>query len=184
MSLFAVPVDWETARAYTGLHHRHHKRPPARHKTSIGLVGDGGELHGIAMVGRPSARGLQDGLTLEVTRCTTDGTRNACSMLYASAWRYMQGAGYWRGITYTQDGETGASLRAAGWVPDAELRPRPGWDTPSRRRQPDGTEDVARTRWKIVRHGYGDALAAYRAKADFTAAASGAEPLFILAGAS
>jgi hypothetical protein len=39
VSLLTVPVDWETARAYTGLHHRHHKRPPAWHKTSIALIG-------------------------------------------------------------------------------------------------------------------------------------------------
>lgn len=184
MTLFTVAVDWDTARAYTGLHHRHHKRPPARHKTSIGLISDGGELHGIAMVGRPSARALQDGLTLEVTRCTTDGTRNACSMLYASAWRYMQGAGYWRAITYTQDGETGASLRAAGWVLDAELPPRAGWDMPSRRRQLDGTENMARVRWKITRRGYPAALAAFRAQANFATATIGADPLFTLAGAS
>ncbi|WP_249713896.1 hypothetical protein [Rhizomonospora bruguierae] len=32
-----------------------------------------------------SPRLLDDGLTLEVTRVATDGTRNACSMLYAAA---------------------------------------------------------------------------------------------------
>jgi len=184
VNLFIVPVDWETARAYTGLHHRHHKRPPARHKTSIGVISDDGKLHGIAMIGRPSARILQDGLTLEVTCCTTDGTRNACSMLYASAWRWAQDAGYWRAFTYTQDGETGASLRASGWSSDAELRPRAGWDMPSRRRQTDGSENIARTRWKVTRHGYGAALAAFRKQVNFAAAAVGAEPLFTLADAS
>jgi hypothetical protein len=44
--------------------------------------------------------------------------------------------GYQRLITYTQLGETGTSLRAAGFVVAAELRLRPGWTTPSRRANP------------------------------------------------
>lgn len=46
---------------------------------------------------------------------TTDGTRNACSMLYAAAWRAAKAMGYKRLVTYILDSENGASLRAAGW---------------------------------------------------------------------
>lgn len=52
---------------------------------------------------------------LEVTRCCTDGTRNACSFLYAAAWRATRALGYRRLITYTLRDESGVSLTASGW---------------------------------------------------------------------
>ena len=56
-----------------------------------------------------------DGATLEVTRLCTDGTKNACSMLYAAAWRAARAMGYKRIGTYILDSEVGTSLAAAGW---------------------------------------------------------------------
>ncbi len=64
--------------------------------------------------GRPVARAFDDGLTLEVNRTCTDGTRNANSMLYGAVWRAARAMGYARCITYTQHDESGASLKAAG----------------------------------------------------------------------
>ena len=58
---------------------------------------------------------FSDGQTLEVNRLCTDGTKNACSMLYAAAWRAARAMGYRKMITYILDTENGASLRAAGW---------------------------------------------------------------------
>ncbi len=75
--------------------------------------------------GVPSTRHLDNRLTVEVTRVATDGTPNACSALYSAAWRTARSAGYRRAITYTQDGESGASLKAAGWRKIADL-PSPG----------------------------------------------------------
>ena len=94
--------------------HRHHK-PVVGHKFSIGCGADG-ELAGVVIAGRPVSRYLDDGRTLEVTRLCTNGTRNACSMLYAAAARAAAAMGYDRIITYTLDTETGASLRASGWT--------------------------------------------------------------------
>ena len=74
------PCDYATARDFVGLHHRHNKPPPG-HKFSIACY-DGDRLCGVVMVGRPVARYCDDGLTLEVNRCCTDGTRNACTILY------------------------------------------------------------------------------------------------------
>lgn len=71
---------------------------------------------GVAVVGRPVARHLQDGWTAEVTRVATDGTRNACSMLYGACWRACRALGWRRLVTYTLDTEPGTSLRAAGWT--------------------------------------------------------------------
>ena len=48
---------------------------------------------------------------MEVNRLCTDGTRNACSMLYAAAWRAARAMGYKRIVTYILESENGASLR-------------------------------------------------------------------------
>ena len=85
---------------------------PAR--SVIGCMADG-RLVGVAIVGRPVSRYLDNGLTLEVNRLCTDGTKNACSFLYAAAWRAARAMGYRKIVTYILDTESGASLRAAGW---------------------------------------------------------------------
>lgn len=106
---------------------------------------------GVAIVGRPVSRVLAaEGNTLEVIRTATDGTRNANSMLYGAARRAAFAMGYDRLITYTQEGETGASLRAAGFHVLAERPARKGWDAPSRPRETKGTEGVARTLWEAA----------------------------------
>lgn len=114
MSLDVVPVSFADACEFVATWRRHHE-PPVGHKFSIGVARDQ-ILVGVAMVGRPVARSFDDGRTLEVTRCATDGTEHAPSMLYAAAWRAGKALGYRRLITYTQQGESGASLRAAGWT--------------------------------------------------------------------
>ena len=107
------PIDYATAAAFVDEHHRHHRRPVG-HKFSIACY-DGQRLCGVAMVGRPVSRFLDNGATLEVNRLCTDGTRNACSILYAASWRAAHAMGYQRIVTYTLETESGASLRAAGW---------------------------------------------------------------------
>ena len=146
MSLRIVPVSFGDACAFVEAWHRHHT-PPVGHKFSIGAA-DGETLVGVAVVGRPVARHLDDGQTLEVTRSATDGTPHANSMLYAAAWRATKALGYRRLVTYTQDGESGSSLRAAGWRVIAERPARRGWTTPSRPRQLRGTENVQRYLWE------------------------------------
>ena len=108
-----VPISLAEANQYVSEHHRHHK-PVVGHKFSVGCT-DGENIVGVAIVGRPVARYLDDGWTLEVNRLCTDGTRNACSMLYAAAWRAARAMGYRKIITYILDTEPGTSLRAAGW---------------------------------------------------------------------
>jgi hypothetical protein len=103
----------KAAFAYVRDVHRHH-RPPQGGLFAIGLR-NGDEIVGCCVVGRPVARRLQDGFTAEVTRLCTDGTKNACSMLYAAAWRACRAIGYRRLLTYILDTEPGTSLKAAGW---------------------------------------------------------------------
>ena len=112
------PCTFRQAQDFVRENHRHNK-PPVGHKFSIAVY-DGEKLCGVVMVGRPVGRYLDDGETLEVNRCCTDGTRNACTMLYGAAWRAAKALGYRRIITYTLKSENGASLRASGWICDGE----------------------------------------------------------------
>jgi hypothetical protein len=131
MSLEITPIFFNEANAFVAANHRHHK-PVISHVFSI-AVSDENSVRGVAMVGRPVSRMLDDGVTLEVNRCCTDGAKNACSMLYGAAWRAAKALGYRRLITYTMPEEGGASLRAAGWTL-LGLRGGGGWSRPSRPR--------------------------------------------------
>jgi hypothetical protein len=127
-----VPVDLATARRFVGEKHRHNL-PPQGWKWGVGLEVDG-ELVGVAMAGRPVGRHQDDGVTLEVIRTCTDGTKNANSMLYGAIARASKALGYRRLITYTLAEESGVSLRAAGFTVDGELPASGGWSSPSRPR--------------------------------------------------
>lgn len=100
-----IPMTLREANAFVEQYHRHHK-PVVGHKFSIG-ISDGEKVVGVAIVGRPVGRFLDDGWTLEVTRLCTDGTHNACSMLYAAAWRAARAMGYRRVVTYIGDIHSG-----------------------------------------------------------------------------
>ena len=112
--LQVVPCDFSEAVAFVRQHHRHH-RPPVGHKFSLAVADESGTVRGVCMVGRPVARGNDDGWTVEVTRLASDGCPNACSCLYGAAWRAAKSMGYRRCITYILDSEPGVTLKAAGW---------------------------------------------------------------------
>lgn len=107
------PCELKEANAFVEAHHRHHKRVQG-HRFSIKVVDSTGETRGVATVGRPVG-GSDPSSILEVTRLCTDGTQNACSMLYAAAARAGRALGYERIQTYILGEETGVSLKAAGW---------------------------------------------------------------------
>lgn len=119
------------ANAFVREHHRHHK-PVIGHLFSIGAALDG-VIVGVAIVGRPVARGRDDGVTAEITRLATDGTRNACSFLYGATARAAFALGFKRIGTYILATEPGTSLSAAGWRQIGEVRGR-SWSCPSRPR--------------------------------------------------
>lgn len=108
-----VPISLKEANKFVEMHHRHHK-PVTGHKFSVAAAVDG-EVVGVAIVGRPVSRYMDDGWTLEVNRLCTDGTRNACSFLYSACWSCAKNMGYKKLITYILDTENGASLKASGW---------------------------------------------------------------------
>lgn len=130
--LTVVPLTLEAANEYVRQYHRHHD-PVIGHKFSIGVTDEERQLRGAAIVGRPTARRRDDGWTLEVTRLVTDGCENACSALYAAAWRAAKAMGYRRIGTFILSTEPGTSLKAAGWKLLYET-PGKSWSVPSRPR--------------------------------------------------
>lgn len=141
-----VPMELADANAFVVEHHRHHAAVVG-HKFSIGVTDEAGTLRGVAIVGRPVARKLDGGWTLEVTRLCSDGCPNACSALYAAAWRSARALGYRKLITYTLATEPGTSLRAAGWSVVGET-PGRSWSVPSRPRV-DKHPLEPRLRWEM-----------------------------------
>ena len=114
-SLFVLPLELSEANALVAQWHRHHQ-PCQGHRFSLGVIDRDGVLHGAVIVGRPVARlagSPRD--VLEVVRLVTDGTSNACSILYAAAARAGRAMGYRRIQTYILGTEPGVSLRASGW---------------------------------------------------------------------
>ena len=129
--LTIVPITLKDACRNVGRWHRHN-RPPQGGLFAVAVARDG-EVCGVAIVGRPIARKSQDGVTCEITRVATDGTYNACSMLYGSCCRAAKALGYREIVTKTLQSEPGTSLRASGFV-EIGVSQDIGWDRPSRRR--------------------------------------------------
>lgn len=145
MKMQLCPMKLSDANDFVEILHRHHK-PVQGHKFSLGAMKDD-KLVGVAIVGRPVARGRDDGITLEVTRLCTDGTRNACSFLYGAAARAAFALGYKRIGTYILASEPGASLSAANWRMISEVKGR-SWSCPSRPRI-DKHPTVDKTLWEV-----------------------------------
>lgn len=100
------PTHLKPAREFVGKYHRHNI-PPVGGKFAISCF-EGERLCGVAICGRPTARKLDDGATLEIYRNCTDGTRNACTKLYGACVRIARDMGYKKVITYTLESENGA----------------------------------------------------------------------------
>lgn len=146
VGLRVVPIELKEANVAVAAWHRHHQ-PCQGHRFSLGAIDNADVLHGAIIVGRPVARMAgHPRVVLEVTRLVTDGTPNACSMLYAAAARVGKALGYARIQTYILEEETGITLKATGWV--CEGRAGGGqWKhtdgKPRRTDQPTG----AKSRW-------------------------------------
>lgn len=112
--LVVRPCTLKQANELISAIHRHHK-PVVGHRFSIAVY-DGDKCVGVATIGRPVARKLDWNRIAEVTRLATDGTKNACSILYAAAARACEAMGFDSIQTYTLPEEGGVSLKAAGWT--------------------------------------------------------------------
>ena len=63
-----------------------------------------------------------------MTRLCTDGTRNACSTLYAACARRAKLEGYEKIVTFILQSEPGTSLKAAGWTLESAKAGKPKWN--------------------------------------------------------
>lgn len=144
--LSIVPISLDEANAFVREHHRHHQPVPGA-KFCVAVTA-GETVVGVAIVGRPVARMLDDGWTLEVNRTCTDGTKNANSALYGACRRAAFALGYRRLITYTLRSESGSSLKAAGWRCIGEAGGG-SWSCPSRPRV-DKHPLQTKLRWEAV----------------------------------
>ena len=133
-----VPLELRELNELIKKWHRHHKEVQG-HRFSIGVVDESGELVGGCSVGRPVARMTNSKEVLEVTRLVTNGTPNACSILYAAACRVGKELGYKRIQTFILETENGVSLKACGWTKDDWMSGGGSWtreDRPRREDQP------------------------------------------------
>lgn len=129
--LYITPITQKEANAFVKQHHRHHKPVTG----SIFQIAAAIEQNivGVAIIGRPVSRQLDNGYTLEVNRLCTDGTYNACSILYSTSWRIAKNLGYTKLITYILITEKGTSLYASNWKLIGEAGGR-SWNTNTRPR--------------------------------------------------
>ena len=132
--------------------HRHSRRTSRDGgRFAIG-ASDGDQLWGVAIVGRPLARMLNDGVTAEVLRVCVkpEAPKNVCSFLYGRCWRIWQQMGGRRLVTYTLQTESGASLKGAGWKIVGDLKPRSGWSSHGREREWHPIYGQAKFRWEVA----------------------------------
>ena len=138
-----MPCTLAEANEFVKLFHRHHK-PATGHKFSIKVTNDGKTV-GVAICGRPISRYLDDGTILEINRVCTDGTKNACSMLYGACSRIAKHMGYHKIITYILASENGASLKASNFICEGEAG-GVMW-TGKRSGRDNGVPKEKKTRW-------------------------------------
>lgn len=136
------PISIHEANVFVERFHRHHGKKTGC-KFAIAAYDD--QLRGVAICSNPVARNADDGLTLEVARLCTDGTRNACSILYGACARIAKDMGYRKIQTYILQSENGASLKASGWICEGEAG-RPSWGgewASQRQKERDSCQQIA-----------------------------------------
>jgi len=142
-----IPIDQKTANRFVEAYHRHNKRVRG-YKFAVGLM-EGNELIGVGIAGRPVARMLDNGSTIEILRvCVKEGYPNANSKLYGRLKRIAQLMGYMKIITYTKKDECQSSLKAVGATPVAEVKPR-AWKYTGQHREHQKIYEEAKIRWEL-----------------------------------
>jgi len=143
------PVTFAVVRAFVDRHHAHCRSPVTWRFGAA--VWNGMTLVGVAMIGNPVARGFVGRGVVEVNRlCIRRDIPaalrwNAASMLLGHAARTAEQQGWNRIITYTRIDELGASLAAAGWRREADIRGR-SWHSRARSRS-NTNAFVDKVRW-------------------------------------
>jgi hypothetical protein len=149
--MMVAPMSIREANAFVSLHHRHN-RPVGSGVVAFGCSQDG-TMVGVCILGRPVARALCDGRTIEIRRACTAPTapKGACSWIYSRARRIASALGYSKVITYTLEAEGGASLRGVGWTPVLASKPHQ-WQRsePGKQRIAQDVCGQQKIRWEAV----------------------------------
>ncbi len=154
MTLHARPIGQRAARDWIASTHRH--LGPPRGDVFRVAIWKSETLVGVAIAARPSARMIDDGRTLEISRVATTGERDACSFAYGRLRRAGIALGWVRFITYTLADEPGSSLRGAGWI-HAGWTDGGEWSRPSRERRA-AIQSGVKSRWVYPRSEWEDEL--------------------------
>jgi hypothetical protein len=147
--MIVVPLSLRAANDFVEKHHRHSSRTSNDGgKFAIGLELDG-ELVGVAIVGRPVARLLQQPGTAELLQCCVkEGAPvGAGKKLNARCKRIWQLMGGTRLVTYTLASESGGSLSGSGFTREADV-PGRQWNGSKRGGRPIASKP--KTRWGCV----------------------------------
>lgn len=139
------PIGLKAANRFVEANHRHHKRVAGCKFSICACKGD--VIVGVAICGRPVSRHMDDGTVIEINRLCTDGTRNACSMLYGACCRIAKEMGYRKIITYILASENGASLKASNFTCEGEAG---GEIWTGERARDNGVPRELKTRWVRV----------------------------------
>lgn len=145
-ALEICPIHLRQANDFVRAHHRH-SIPTVGGKFALACRKNG-SLVGVAICGRPVARKIDDGLTIEIYRCCTDGTKNACSKLYGACVKTARAMGYKKAITYTLEHENGASLKASNFS-CVGVAGGKEW-TGNRKRDYYVAPGVMKNRWELI----------------------------------
>lgn len=145
MGMKICPITLKKANEFVTAYHRHHKSCRGC-KFCIGLI-DGVDLIGVAICGRPVSRYLDDNYTLEINRLCTDGSQNACSMLYGACVRVAKAMGYHKVITYILQSENGSSLKASNFICEGTAG---GEIWTGCRNRDNGVPKEKKTRWSYI----------------------------------
>lgn len=136
------PITVKAAAKWVRETHRH--LPNVQGGLFAVAIAADNELRGVAIAGNPP-RVWQGTGRVVISRVSTDGAQNGCSMLYGAICRAAKALGYREAWTYTLPEEPGTSLRAAGFI-DMGLTDGGEWSRPSRARSPTARPDKKR-RW-------------------------------------
>lgn len=139
------PIGLKAANRFVEANHRHHKKVAGCKFSICACRGD--VIVEVAICGRPVSRHMDDGTVIEINRLCTDGTRNACSLLYGACCRIAKEMGYRKIITYILASENGASLKASNFTCEGEAG---GEIWTGERARDNGVPRELKTRWVRV----------------------------------
>ena len=140
------PISLRDANKFLIQHHRHHKAVVGC-KFAISIR-QNDIIKGVAICSRPVSRHIDDGNTLEISRVCVQDFVNVCSMLYGACARIAKYMGYSKIQTYILVSEPGISLKASGWLMEADNVGGKQWNSSGKMKRTNTNVDLFGTEEK------------------------------------